>query len=63
MSARHLIVFKHESALGDAPAHRLFARVVARRAHTPARQFGDYEVVLDGTPLGPEVFKEIPAKQ
>ena len=55
MAARQLIVFKHDTALGCAPAHRLFERVtvnrVAReREHTPAassdlppaRSYADY---------------------
>jgi CRISPR-associated protein Csd2 len=63
MSARHLIVFKHESPLGDAPAHRLFERVSVTRKKTPARQFADYEVLLDGKPLaGEELRKEVAAK-
>jgi hypothetical protein len=63
MSARHLIVFKHESPLGDAPAHRLFERVVVTRKKTPARQFADYEVLLDGKALtASELHKEVAAK-
>jgi CRISPR-associated protein Csd2 len=62
MSARDLIVFQHESALGNAPAHRLFERVdvqrviegvpvsldAARRNNAPpARRFEDYRVSVD----------------
>jgi CRISPR-associated protein Csd2 len=45
MSTRKLFVFEHESALGNAPAHRLFDRVRFERAdkEKPARSFGDYE--------------------
>jgi CRISPR-associated protein Csd2 len=32
MSARKLLVFKHDSALGNAPAHRLFEMVSVKRA-------------------------------
>ncbi len=62
MNARRLIVFKHESALGNAAAHQLFHRVTVnriyngeeidpaeRRAHElpPARAYSDYRVQLD----------------
>lgn len=50
MAARHLFVFEHESALGEAPAHRLFDLVnVGKRQEngidieTP-RSYGDYIV-------------------
>jgi CRISPR-associated protein Csd2 len=51
MSARKLIVFRHESALGNAPAHKLFDLVQIARVgdeEAPARQFGDYQVTLNG---------------
>lgn len=51
MATRALVVFEHEGALGDAPSHRLFERVSARRVNAPARSFGDYEVMLDGARL------------
>ncbi|NLW50821.1 MAG: type I-C CRISPR-associated protein Cas7/Csd2 [Candidatus Brocadiaceae bacterium] len=53
MATRQLIVFEHESALGNAPAHSLFARVHAekRDATRPARAFGDYDVTIDGGDL------------
>jgi CRISPR-associated protein Csd2 len=55
MSTRALIVFKHASALGNRPAHELFARVTAeRKSSTPARFFDDYSILLDGQP-----FKEL----
>ena len=46
MTARGLYVFEHESALGNAPSHRLFETVTIRRRDDsrPARSFGDYEV-------------------
>ena len=50
MNARKLIVFKHESALGNAPAHRLFELVTVQRvteATKPPRAFADYEVVVN----------------
>lgn len=52
MVARHLVVFKHASALGNAPAHELFERVtvdrVAGEKGSPAQAFSDYAVKLDG---------------
>ena len=51
MSARKLIVFKHDHPMGNAPAHVLFDTVtVARaddRAEAPVRSFADYRVALD----------------
>ena len=62
MAARRLILFKHDGALGSAPAHRLFERVTVnrvfdgeeheprdRRAHNlpPARAYVDYAVHVD----------------
>ncbi len=50
MSARKLIVFKHQDALGNAPAHKLFEAVKVERVTdvtSPARTFGDYQVTID----------------
>jgi len=48
MSARKLIVFKHDNALGNAPAHKLFDRVTVERIKcdegTPAAEFHDYAI-------------------
>ena len=48
MSTRGLYVFEHASALGEAPAQRLFERVkVAKKAGVEApRSFEDYEVTV-----------------
>ncbi|MHB1953244.1 MAG: type I-C CRISPR-associated protein Cas7/Csd2 [Sulfobacillus sp.] len=45
MSPQKLIVFKHQDALGNAPAHRLFERVSIDRPKdlAPARDFSDYK--------------------
>ena len=63
MSARGLIVFKHESDLGNASAHRLFERVkVARTGEATApRAFSDYAVTVDeaGLPAGVTVERRI----
>jgi CRISPR-associated protein Csd2 len=62
MAVRKVIAFKHDSALGNAPAHSLFDRItVGRRVdgevyapddkrlsnQPPARGFSDYEVTID----------------
>jgi CRISPR-associated protein Csd2 len=58
MSARKLIVFKHELPIGNAPAHVLFDKVTVKRAQgqsdSPARHFSDYQVSIDrdGLPTG-----------
>lgn len=48
MVGRSLIVFKHENALGNAPAHKLFERVTVERVNgeegTPASAFSDYNI-------------------
>jgi CRISPR-associated protein Csd2 len=52
MATRRLYVFEHDSALGNAPAHRLFERVTIERASEgPARSFADYRVKIDDTGL------------
>ena len=50
MNARKIIVFKHDSQLGNAPAHKLFDLVKVKRITDetrPARGFSDYEVTID----------------
>jgi len=49
MSARGLIVFEHESDLGNASAHELFKRVTVSRngVDGPPREFFDYRVEVD----------------
>ena len=53
MTARGLIVFKHDSDLGNAPAHKLLERVTVARAggDGPARGFGDYTVTVNEADL------------
>ncbi len=56
MAVRELIVFKHESVLGNAPAHTLFdcVRVQRKDASRPARRYDDYavEVLTEALPVG-----------
>jgi len=48
MAVRKLIVFKHESELGNAPAYQLFDRVTVQRRETETpRSFGDYEIKVN----------------
>ncbi len=62
MATRKLVVFRHASALGNAPAHELFARVKTWRCHgterllagapavaewPAARSFDDYAITVD----------------
>lgn len=63
MSTRKLIVFKHDSALGSAPAHKLFDLVTISRksSSAPAREFSDYEVKIDraNLPKGVEMIEMV----
>ena len=48
MSARKLIVFKHDSVLGNAPANQLFDLVtVEKNCDSAPRKFADYDVRID----------------
>lgn len=49
MSVRKLIIFKHESELGNAPAFQLFEKVKVKRKDEskPARRYEDYEVLVE----------------
>lgn len=49
MAVRELIVFKHASELGEAPAHKLFEAVKVERLNpaAPARKYSDYSVTVD----------------
>ncbi len=53
MTVRKIVVFKHDSALGNAQAAELFARVKAVRKDPtkPARDYADYEVTVDDKDL------------
>ena len=63
MSARRLIVFKHNSKLGCAPANQLFDLVHVKKRDdvAVARSFGDYTITVDNDklPQGVEVIEEI----
>jgi len=59
MSPQKLVVFKHATAIGNAPAHKLFERVSIQRKSgvAVARSFTDYEVAVNksGLPSGIEL--------
>ncbi len=53
MTTRGLYVFKHDSALGNAPAHRLFERITVdlRESGDTPRGFADYAITVNDTGL------------
>ena len=53
MAVRELIVFKHDSELGNAPAHKLFEAVSVKRKENVelARAYSDYEVSVDNSAI------------
>lgn len=51
MSTRALVIFEHESPLGNAPASSLFDKVNVEVLRTPGRSFADYRVTVDGKAL------------
>lgn len=64
MATRRLIVFKHDSRMGKAPAHKLFDLVQVERADGadgPARSFSDYAVKVDTTliPRGVSIEEDL----
>jgi len=59
MSKRKLIVFKHDSKLGDAPAHTLFDMVKVTTDTNPVRNYSDYKITVptqDKMPKGVTVI-------
>jgi CRISPR-associated protein Csd2 len=64
MNSRKLIVFRHDTALGNAPAHKLFDLVKVTRGSTeskPARAFSDYAIEIGKTsvPVGVTLEEKI----
>jgi CRISPR-associated protein Csd2 len=51
MATRGLYVFKHDSELGNAPAHALFERVRITRTTDVPRSFEDYDVTVGDADL------------
>ncbi len=63
MATQKLIIFKHDSALGNAPSHKLFDLVRIERKSDVAipRRFSDYNVTLppkENLPVGIEMIKK-----
>jgi len=62
MSTRRLVVFEHQSMLGNAPAHRLFERIKIDRKdpESPARAYSDYQVTVDmeNMPAGIAIYEK-----
>jgi CRISPR-associated protein Csd2 len=60
MAARKLVIFKHDSDLGNAPAHKLFELVqVSKKAEAnPPRQFADYEISVGDAPAGVTIIEK-----
>lgn len=61
MSTRGLYVFKHDSELGNAPAHNLFDLIQAKKnTDEPARDFSDYTVTVDDSKIpGVELLRKV----
>ncbi|MCI1966946.1 MAG: type I-C CRISPR-associated protein Cas7/Csd2 [Oscillospiraceae bacterium] len=62
MCMRKLYVFKHDSALGNAPSHVLFDKiaVVRKESADVARKFTDYSVTVDETmPEGVKLIEKL----
>jgi len=63
MAVRKLIIFKHDSELGNAPSHKLFdlIRVIKKEQEKPARQYSDYniEIANEQVPEGVTVIKKL----
>ena len=59
MSAQKLVVFKHDSVLGNAPANKLFDLVkVEKNTDSAPRSFKDYNVTIDKDALPSDVTVE-----
>jgi CRISPR-associated protein Csd2 len=62
MSARKLVVFKHDTELGCCQSHVLFDKVKVERTskELPPRSFSDYRVTIDkDVPKGVEVIEKL----
>ena len=63
MATQKLIIFKHDSALGNAPSHKLFdlVKIVKKEDVVVPRKFTDYEVAVpkkEDIPSGVEVIEK-----
>ena len=63
MATQKLIIFKHDSALGNAPSHKLFdlVKIVKKEDVVVPRKFADYEVAVpkkEDIPSGVEIIEK-----
>lgn len=62
MATQKLIVFKHDSALGNAPSHKLFdlVKIAKKDGVKEPHKFADYEFSIDreGIPAGVELIEK-----
>ncbi len=61
MASQRLIVFKHNSELGNAPAQKLFNLVKVEKncGDAPPRSFSDYTVTVGQAPAGVELIEKL----
>lgn len=61
MAPQKLIIFKHASELGNAPARKLFDLVSVEKNNgdLPARSFKDYTVTVGAAPTGVEILEKL----
>ncbi|MFN4263281.1 MAG: type I-C CRISPR-associated protein Cas7/Csd2 [Thioalkalivibrionaceae bacterium] len=61
MATRGLYVFKHDSELGNAPAHALFERIQVSKNTNVPRSFKDYDVMVNEAdmPTGVELLRKV----
>jgi len=61
MSTRGLYVFKHDSELGNAHAHKLFERIKVKKTADVPRSFSDYGVEVDDSdmPAGVTLLRKV----
>lgn len=61
MATRGLYVFKHDSELGNAPAHALFERIQPQKRADIPRSFADYDIKVDDSnlPAGVTLLRKV----
>ena len=60
MCMRKLIVFRHDSVLGNCPSHILFDRISIEANTVPPRKFSDYTISIDrNMPDGVELLEKL----
>ncbi len=63
MATRKLFIFEHETALGNAPSHKLFdlINIEKKDKSKPSRTFNDYEVSVDknNLPSGVKLIEKL----